>query len=73
MRESNSPMVLWYYAIERRAIAHKIVPRDHFQDKGKTPHALLVIKVTFVIFAILASVNGSIIVILVPSLKTMRS
>ena len=38
MRESNSPMVLWYYAIERRTLIHNAVPRPLFQAQGKTPH-----------------------------------
>ena len=38
MRASNSPMVLWDYAIERRALIHNAVPRPLFQAKGKTPH-----------------------------------
>ena len=38
MRESNSPMVLWDYAIERRALIHNAVPRPLFQAQGKTPH-----------------------------------
>ena len=39
MRVSNSPMVLWDYAIERRACIHNAVPRPLFQNKGLTPHA----------------------------------
>ena len=38
MRDSNSPMVLWNYAIERRALMHNAVPRPLFQAQGKTPH-----------------------------------
>ena len=38
MRESNSPMVLWDYCIERRALIHNAVPRPLFQAQGKTPH-----------------------------------
>ena len=30
MRESNSPMVLWYYAIKSRAFVHNVVPRPIF-------------------------------------------
>jgi len=39
MRESNSPMVLWDYAIEQRAAIHNLVPRPLFQNNGLTPHA----------------------------------
>ena len=39
MRASNSPMCLWDYAIERRAMIHNLVPRPLFQNKGLTPHA----------------------------------
>ena len=38
MRESNSPMVLWDYAIERRALIHNAFPRPLFQAQGKTLH-----------------------------------
>ena len=31
-------MVLWDYAIERRALIHNAVPRLLFQAQGKTPH-----------------------------------
>ena len=30
MRESNSPMCLWDYAIERRALIHNVIPRPSF-------------------------------------------
>ena len=39
MRESNSPMVLWDYAIERRAAINNLIPRPLFQNNGQTPHA----------------------------------
>ena len=39
MRESHSPMVLWDYAIERRARIHNAVPRPLFQNNGLSPHA----------------------------------
>ena len=39
MRESNSPMVLWDYAIERRARIHNAIPRPLFQNNGLSPHA----------------------------------
>ena len=38
MRESNSPMILWNYAIERRSLVHNAVPRPFFQAQGITPH-----------------------------------
>ena len=37
-RESNSPIVLWDYAIELRALIHNAVPRPLFQAQGKTPY-----------------------------------
>ncbi len=73
MRESNSPMVLWDYAIERRALIHNAVTRPLFQAQGKyRMNALLVIRVTFLMSVMLAGMNGFIIVILVPSLKIRR-
>ena len=39
MRASHSPMVLWDYAIERRAAIHNLVPRLLFQNNGLSPHA----------------------------------
>ena len=38
MRESNSPMVLWDYCMERRTRIHNAVPRSLFQTNGLTPH-----------------------------------
>jgi hypothetical protein len=38
MRASNSPMCLWDYAIERRALIHNVIPRPLFQNNGLTPH-----------------------------------
>ena len=38
MRNSNSPMSLWCYCIERRAKIHNAVPRPLFQAQGQTPH-----------------------------------
>ena len=37
MRESNSPMVSWDYAIERRELIHNVFTRPLFQSQGKTP------------------------------------
>ncbi len=39
LRASHSPMVLWDYAIERRAQIHNAIPRALFQANGLTPHA----------------------------------
>ena len=39
LRATNSPMVLWDYAIERRALIHNAVPRPLFQNNGLTPHS----------------------------------
>jgi hypothetical protein len=39
MRSSNSPMVLWDYAITRRALIHNAIPRPLFQSNGQTPYA----------------------------------
>ena len=39
MQASNSPMILWDYAIERRACIHNAILRLLFQNKGLTPHA----------------------------------
>ena len=38
MRNSNSPMSLWCYCIERRAKIHNAVPRPLFQAQGQTPY-----------------------------------
>ena len=38
MRESNSPMFLWDYEIDLRALIHNAVPLPLFQDQDKTPH-----------------------------------
>ena len=37
LRISNSPLVLWDYCAERRALIHNLIPRDLFQTCGKTP------------------------------------
>ena len=39
MHASHSPMVLWDYAIERRAAIHNLIPRPLFQNNGLTPHS----------------------------------
>ena len=39
MQASNPPMVLWYYAIQQRALIHNSVPRPLFHNNGLTPHA----------------------------------
>ena len=38
MRQSNSPMSLWCFCIERRAKIHNAIPRPLFQNKGLTPY-----------------------------------
>ena len=74
MRESNSPMVLWDYAIERRALIHNAVPRPLFQAQGKTPHECTFVNQSDISNACnLAGMNGFITMILVPSLKIRRS
>ena len=74
MRESNSPMFLWDYEIDLRVLIHNAVPLPLFQAQGKhRMNELLVIKVTFLMFVNLASMNGGVIVILVPSFKSRRS
>ena len=40
MRESNSPMVLWDYAIEQRAPNNNLVPHPLFHNNSQTPHAV---------------------------------
>ena len=39
MQAANSPMVLWDYAMERRAMIHNAVPRPLFQNNGLSPTA----------------------------------
>ena len=36
-RTSNSPLVLWDYCAEHRALIHNLVPRDLFKTSGKSP------------------------------------
>ena len=38
LRESNSPLVLWDYASERRTRIHNLTPRNLFQLQGQNPH-----------------------------------
>ena len=68
MRESNSPMVLWDYCIERRVLTHKAVLRTLFQAQVKTPHECTFGNQSDISnhFLILDGGNGCIIVILVP-------
>ena len=35
---SDSPMVLWNYCTERRALIHNLTPRDLFQTDGQSPY-----------------------------------
>ena len=62
MRESKSPMVLWDYAIDHRALTHNAFPHPLFQDQGKN-----------IINTLLADANGCFTIILFPSLKIRRS
>ena len=58
MRGSNSPMILWNYAIERRALICNAFPRPIFQAQGKKPHECTVgNQMTFLMFLILASTD----------------
>ena len=38
MRESNSPMSLWDYCVERRARINNLTAKDNFKLHGTTPH-----------------------------------
>ena len=38
MHQSNSPMTLWCYCIEREAKIHNSIPRTLFQAHGRSPH-----------------------------------
>ena len=38
MSKSDSPMVLWDYCAERRALIHNLTPRALFQTDGQSPH-----------------------------------
>jgi hypothetical protein len=38
LRQSNAPIVLWDYCLERRAGIHNAIPRPLFQNNGATPH-----------------------------------
>ena len=40
MKESNSPMVLWDYCIERRARIHNLTAKSRFNLHGTNPHTL---------------------------------
>ena len=37
LRISNSPLVLWDFCMEMRALIHNVTPRDLFQLNGNTP------------------------------------
>ena len=39
LRESNAPMSLWCYSIQRRAKIHNAIPRPLFQNKGLSPYS----------------------------------
>ena len=38
MRESNSPMSLWDYCVERRARINNLTAKDNFKLHGTMPH-----------------------------------
>ena len=38
MRRTDSPLVLWDYCMERRALIHNAVPRSLFQLNGISSH-----------------------------------
>ena len=38
IRESNSPMILWDYCVERRARINNLMAKDNFKLQGATPH-----------------------------------
>ena len=38
MHESNSPMILWDYCVERRARINNLTAKDNFKLHGTTPH-----------------------------------
>ena len=38
LRQSNTPLYLWDYCVQRRALIHNLVPRDLFQTEGRTPY-----------------------------------
>ena len=38
LRETNSPMILWDYCVERRARINNLMAKDNFKLHGTTPH-----------------------------------
>ena len=59
MIESKSPMVLWDYAIEHRALTHNAVNRPILQSHGKNlMNALLEPKIKYLASEMLAGVSG---------------
>ena len=40
MRESDSPMCLWDYCVERRARINNLMAKDNFKLHGMTPHTV---------------------------------
>ena len=74
MRESNSPMVLWDYAIEQRAAINNLVPRPLFQNNVKLLMLLpLDLKVIYPTCVTLDGMSGCIIEIMVHFLKIKKS
>ena len=37
LRSSNCPLILWDYCAQRRALIHNLIPRDLFQNEGRSP------------------------------------
>ena len=40
LRRSDSPLALWDYCMERRAMIHNAIPRDLFQANGLSPYEI---------------------------------
>ena len=46
MTSSDSPLVLWCYCIERRAMIENACAKDNFLLKGNSPHSMMTGEVT---------------------------
>ena len=74
LRASNAPMVLWDYAMERRALIHNAVPRPLFQCNGLSPHtATFGSQGDISNLCVLAGMNGYIIETMAPSQRIRKS
>ena len=59
MHESNSPMSLWDYCMERRVRINNLKAKDNFKLHGTMPHtATWLRRVTYHPFANLDGMNG---------------